>query len=50
MPSRRPVKPRPSVVVALTPTRSASIAKELGDARAHGVAMRADAGGLADEW
>ena len=42
IPSRRPVKPRPSVVVALMLTWSTRKPSDLGDPRAHRVAMRAD--------
>ena len=48
MPSPRPVKPIFSLVVAFTPTRVDRNAGDLGDARAHGVAVRADARRLAD--
>ena len=47
MPSPRPVKPIFSLVVALIATRSIDDAGDLGDARAHGVAVRADARRLA---
>ena len=49
MPSPRPVKPSFSLVVAFTATRLDVDAGDLGDARAHGVAMRADARRLADD-
>ena len=49
MPSRRPVKPSLSVVVAFTLTRSAIDAGDARDAGHHGVAMRADARRLADQ-
>ena len=48
MPSRRPVKPSPSVVVALTLTRPPIEVEQLGDAPAHGVAVRGDLRGLAE--
>ena len=43
MPSPRPVKPSFSLVVALTADAADGNAGDLGDARAHGVAMRRDA-------
>ena len=49
MPSRRPVKPRPSVVVALTPTRPTSMPRIAAMRRAHGVAVGRDLRGLAQE-
>ena len=49
MPSRRPVKPRPSVVVALTPTRATLDAQDLADTRPHGLAMRCNLRGLAQQ-
>ena len=49
MPSPRPVKPRRSVVVALTLTRSAATAEDRRDTIDHRRAMRADAGPLADD-
>ena len=49
IPSPRPVKPIFSLVVAFTPTRVGVDAGDLGDARAHLVAMRTDLRRLADE-
>ena len=49
MPSSRPVKPSRSLVVAFTATREIASAGDLGDARAHGVAQRADFRALADQ-
>ena len=49
MPSPRPVKPSFSLVVAFTATRLDVDAGKLGDVGAHGVAMRADARGLAHD-
>ena len=49
MPSPRPVKPSFSLVVAFTPTRSIATPGDLGDARAHRVAMRADPRRLAHD-
>ena len=49
MPSPRPVKPSFSVVVALTLTRSARDAEDLGDALDHRGAMRRDLRPLADD-
>ena len=49
MPSSRPVKPSRSLVVAFTATRDRFEAGDLGDARAHGVAVRADLRPLADQ-
>ena len=49
MPSPRPVKPSCSVVVALTLTRSGGEPEDLGDARNHGLAVRADLRPLADD-
>ena len=48
MPSLRPMNPSFSLVVAFTATRLDVDAGDLGDAHAHGVAMGADAGRLAD--
>ena len=45
----RPMKPRPSLVVALTPTRSTAMPADLGDAGAHGVAVRRDPGPFGDQ-
>ncbi len=49
MPSPRPVKPSPSVVVALTLTCSGRMPRYLGDPRAHRRAVRADLGRFGDE-
>jgi hypothetical protein len=49
MPSRLPIAPSFSLVVALTPTRSSERPGDLGDARAHRVAMRIDLGRLGDD-
>ena len=49
MPSRRPVKPSCSLVVALTATRSTAISAISAMRCAHGVAMRADARRLAHD-
>ena len=49
MPSRRPVKPKPSVVVAFTLTRAGSICRISAILRLHGVAVRPDLGPLADD-
>ncbi len=49
MPSPRPVNPIFSLVVALTATRVDGDAGDLGDARAHRVAVRPDARRLADD-
>ena len=49
MPSRRPVKPMPSVVVALTLTRDRFELQNFRDPRPHGFAVRADLGPLADQ-
>ncbi len=46
MPSRRPVKPNPSVVVAFTLDAVGGDAGDARDALDHGVAMRADLGAL----
>ena len=48
-PSRRPVKPRPSVVVARTATRSRFDPERVGKPRAHRVAMRREPRLLADQ-
>ena len=49
MPSPRPVKPSPSLVVAFTLTRSRSMSEQLRHPRAHRLAMRANFGALANQ-
>ena len=49
MPSRVPIAPSFSLVVALTPTRSIETPGDRGDARPHRVAMRIDLRGLAHD-
>ncbi len=48
-PSRRPMKPRPSIVVAFTPTRSTSMPRMPAIGRAHGLAVRPDLRRLAQD-